>query len=253
MRVAVFNAKGGTGRTTTALNLLAAIARSGHRPCGIDLDPQCQLSAFFGVAPQRANESVYSCLVDGAPLAEVAQITRSGVVLCPGHHALGKLDAVLGRGPGALKRLADGLAHPFAPEGAVVMDCPRRLTVACLNALFACDLLIVPITADYLALRAAVEVERALKALEPVLKRRLPRRYLLTRFARGAPMAEQVAEALATTLPIEDTCTTRIAESLEVAQSPTAGLDVFRHAPDSAGARDYEALLDELGAAGFRP
>lgn len=253
MKVAIFNLKGGVGRTTTALNLLAAIARRGNRPWGIDLDAQAQLSAMFAVTPRRVEESMYACLASGVPLADVAQITRSGVVLCPGHHELVKLDAVMGKGLVALNALRSALEHPGVPDESVIIDCAPLLNVATLNALFACDVVLVPISAEYLALRAALDVDRALKSLEPVLKRRLPRRFVLTRFADGAPMADDVASKAVAALRAEELCAIRIREGVEVAQSPTLALDVFRHAVESAGAHDYEALLDELVAAGFRP
>src|SRR4030095_2806722 len=90
--IAVFTQKGGVGKTPTALNLLATIAQRGHRPFGIDLDPQAHLSHIFGLQPPLAEDSIYSFFVRGRPLAEVALITRSGVVLCPAHLELAKID-----------------------------------------------------------------------------------------------------------------------------------------------------------------
>ena len=77
--IAVFNQKGGVGKTTTALNLLAGIAKRKQRPLGIDLDPQSHLSSIFGAHPRLADDSVYSFFVRQRPLADVAQIATSGV------------------------------------------------------------------------------------------------------------------------------------------------------------------------------
>jgi chromosome partitioning protein len=249
--IAVFNQKGGVGKTTTALNLLAGIAQRGSRPLGIDLDPQGHLSHVFGVQPRMADDSIYGFFVRQRPLADLAVITRSGVVLCPSHLELAKLDSVLGKGVNVVTRLRMALRGADRQEAPVVIDCCPLLNVLSLNAVFACDLLLVPVSADYLALQGAQAVERALNALEPVFKRRLPRRYLLTRYDGRRRMSGEVAERMAASLRPEEICTTRIRESVKLAESPAVELDVFRHAPGSHGARDYEALVEELVSAGF--
>ena len=110
---------------------------------------------------------------------------------------------------------------------------------------------VVPVSADYLAVQGAKEVERALNALEPVFKQRLPRRYVITRFDMRRRMSAEVVQEMARSFQREEVCITRIRENVKLAESPAEGLDVFRHAPDSRGARDYEELADELVGAGF--
>jgi len=249
--IAVFNQKGGVGKTTTALNLLAAIARGGQRPLGIDLDPQAHLSHVFGVHPKLADDSVYSFFMRQRPLEDIARITRSGVMLCPAHLELAKLDSLLGKSVNIVTRLRQALHAPEAATGPVVIDTCPLFNVLSLNAVFACDLLLVPVSCDFLALRGAREVERALNALEPVFKQRLPRRYLLTRYDARRRMSADVVEQMAAALRPEEICATRIRESVRLAESPAFELDVFRHAPDSIGAEDYAALADELVRAGF--
>jgi len=249
--IAVFNQKGGVGKTTTALNLLAGIAQAGVRPLGLDFDPQAHLSHVFGVQPRVADDSVYSFFVRQRPLADVAVITRSGVPICPAHLELAKLDSLLGKGVNVVTRLRSALHGSGRPAGPVVIDCCPLLNVLSLNAVFACDLLLVPVSADFLALQGAKAVDRALDALEPVFKRRLPRRYLLTRYDGRRRMSGEVAARMAELLRPEEICATRIRESVKLAESPALALDVFRHAPGSHGAHDYRALIDELAGAGF--
>jgi chromosome partitioning protein len=107
------------------------------------------------------------------------------------------------------------------------------------------------VSCDYPSLRGAREVERALNALEPVFKRRLPRRYVLTRYDVRRRMAGEVVVRMAESFRSEEICTTRIRETVKLAESPALELDVFRHAPGSKGAHDYRALADELADAGF--
>ena len=249
--IAVFNQKGGVGKTTTALNLLATIAQRGRRPLGIDLDPQAHLSHIFGLQPRLAEDSIYSFFVRGRPLDDVAQITRSGVVLCPAHLELAKIDSLLGKSVNVVMKLRHALHDQGAPPGPVVIDCCPLLNVLSLNAIFACDVLLVPVSCDFLSLRGATQVERALNALEPVFKRRLPRRYLLTRYDMRRKMSDDVVERMTSAFQPEEVCATRIRESVKLAESPAVALDVFRHAPGSKGAQDYEALGDELLRSGF--
>ena len=128
----------------------------------------------------------------------------------------------------------------------MVIDCCPLLNVLSLNAVFAADLVIMPVSADYLSLKSAGQVERALNALEPVFKRRLPRRYLLTRFDARRKMGTVVLEKMNELMRPEEIFATKIREAVRLAESPALGLDVFRHAPESRGARDYAALTDEL-------
>jgi chromosome partitioning protein len=144
--IAVFNQKGGVGKTTTALNLLAAIARRGQRPLGIDLDPQAHLSHVFGGHPKLADDSVYSFFVHQRPLSDIARITKSGVALCPAHLELSKLDSLLGKGVNVVTRLRHALRQPgFAPGRWLSTAAAAQRAV--LNAVFACDLLLVPVSA----------------------------------------------------------------------------------------------------------
>jgi chromosome partitioning protein len=249
--IAICNQKGGVGKTTTSLNLLAGIAQRKQRPLGIDLDPQAHLSGIFGIRPRLADESIYSFFMRQRPLDEVSQITNSGVILCPGHLELTKLDTLLGKGVNVITRLRGALKARDVAPGSVVIDCCPLLGILSLNAIFACDLIIIPVSADYLALQGAQQVERSLNALEPVFKRRLPRRYLLTRFDARRKMSSEVADLMAMAFRSDEICVTRIAENVSLAESPARQLDVFRHAPHSSGARDYQALVEELVDAGF--
>ncbi|TMH06595.1 MAG: ParA family protein [Betaproteobacteria bacterium] len=249
--IAVFNPKGGVGKTTTALNLLAGIAQRKQRPLGVDLDPQAHLSGVFGIHPRLADDSIYAFFMRQRPLTDVAEITDSGVFLCPAHLDLAKLDALLGKGLNVVTRLRSALRAPGVIPGPVVIDCCAFLGVLSLNAIFACDLLVVPVSADFLAFEGAQQVERSLNALEPVFKRRLPRRYVLTRYDAQLKMSTDVADLMPLAFRSDEICSTRIAEGVGLAEGPSRSQDVFRHAQQSRGSRDYQILIEELVSAGF--
>jgi chromosome partitioning protein len=99
-------------------------------------------------------------------------------------------------------------------------------------------------------MKGAMQMERTLKALEQVLKRRVPRRYLITRYDPRRRMSGDIERQLRARYG-DEVCATRIAENVSIAESPASSQDVFEHAPASRGARDYTELLDELLAVGF--
>jgi chromosome partitioning protein len=249
--IAVFNLKGGVGKTTTALNLLAAVAQRGVRPLGIDLDPLAHLSHILGVEPRSPDDTMFAFFMHQRRIEDIATITTSGVMLCPAHLDLAKIDALLGKGVNIITRLRLALRDKALPPMPVLIDCGPLLNALSLNAVFACDLVLVPVSADYLSLQGAKEVERALNALEPVFKRRLPRRYLLTRYDLRRKMSAEIDATMRATFRPEEVCETRIRENAKLAESPSIKLDIFRHAPSSRGAHDYEALATELAAHGF--
>lgn len=254
MRIAVFNQKGGVGKTTTTLNLAAAAERSGNSALLIDLDPQSHLTGVFGAAPQDAQSSLFAFYQETKRLGEL-EIPWEGLgTLIPSHQQLIKVDSIFGKGPAILNRLRLGLdaLDDERPGRAVLLDCCPYVGVLSLNALFACDHLLIPVSTDYLSLKAAEQMTRTLEILEPVLKRRIDRRYVLTRFDRRRKMSDEIRSRL-TTLYGMEVCETAVGENVAVAESPALQRDVFAHHAASSGARDYQALYDELAEQGFFP
>ena len=249
-RIAIFNQKGGVGKTTTVLNLGAALARRGLAPLLIDLDPQAHLSSILHPVDSGA-QSLFAFYSDSRPLADLMQAVSFGAQLLPAHAELLKVDTLYGKGPDVLNLLKAGLDTALAgARQAVLIDCCPMLGVLSLSSVFASGRVLIPVSADFLALRGAMQLENTLRALEHVLKKRVERRYLLTRFDTRRRMSHDIAAKLAERFGAE-LCETRISESVGLAESPALRRDIFSHAPQSRGAKDYEQLLEELLGSGF--
>jgi len=250
-RITIFNQKGGVGKTTTALNLVAALARAGKMPLAIDLDPQAHLSFLSGVTVKDASQSLYAHYRDNKTLTSITCDTARGWLLLPAHLELAKVDTQFGKGPNILNKLKLSLIREqLNGTRPVVIDCCPLLGVLSLSAIFAADKVLIPVSADYLAVKGAMQVEKTLNALTPVLKKRITRRYVITRFDKRRKMSWEIDRTFREKFG-KDVCETRIAESVALAESPFAEKDVFMHAPNSRGAADYQALYDELTSSAF--
>jgi len=250
-RIAVFNQKGGVGKTTTTLNLAAAIAARGGLPVAIDLDPQAHLSAIAAAQPRTADGSIYAFYRDGRPLSGLAVDSPLGWPVIPAHIELAKVDTQFGKGPNVLNRLRAGLARDGLGEsGCVLIDCCPMLGVLSLSAIFAAERVLVPVSADYLAVKGALQVERTLNALSRVVGRRIGRRYVITRFDGRRKMSWDILATFKARFG-EELAESRISENVSIAESPFSERDVFAHAPASRGAADYAALFEELESTGF--
>jgi chromosome partitioning protein len=247
--IAVFNQKGGVGKTTTVLNLAGVMAQDGHQPLTLDLDPQANLSSIAGLA-LAAPDSIYGFYKEGRALADLAHPTAAGWWIIGSNLEVSKVDTQFGKGPNILNRLKTGLAGATLRSRPVIIDCCPLIGVLSLSAIFAADRVLIPVSADYLAVKGAMLVERTLNALQRVVGHRIERRYVMTRFDGRRNMSWNILESLKASFGA-DLCESRISENVHIAESPYKGCDVFSHAPGSRGAADYRALYDELVQARF--
>ncbi|MEP6606925.1 MAG: ParA family protein, partial [Nitrosospira sp.] len=194
-----------------------------------------------------AGKSLFGFYQDNKPLRQLEIEWNHMGQLIPSHRELIKVDSIFGKGPTILNRLKVGLEalEKETSTANVLIDCCPYLGVLSLNAIFAADIVLIPIASDFLSLQGAQKVEQTLQSLEPVLKKRINRRYLLTCYDRRRGMTFEVHEQAKANFG-EELCETVISENVAIAESPQYKKDVFRYNNSSSGAQDYEALLEEL-------
>jgi chromosome partitioning protein len=249
--IAVFNQKGGVGKTTTTLNVAASLALLERKPVVIDLDPQAHVSLALGVKNLQSVATTAAFFRDKVPLERVMRRLANQIRLLPGHPDLSKIDALLGATPGVAGTLKRGLDITLAWEDTpILIDCAPALGVLSLNALFAADRVLIPVTADYLAIQGLNRLDLALNVLEGPLKRRIPRRVVLTRFDEAKPQCREALASLKSRYG-DNLCDTRIPDDSALSESPAHGMDIFAYSSDSPGAHDYRLLTMELLSKGF--
>ncbi len=249
--IAVFNQKGGVGKTTTCLNVTAALDVAQRCPIGLDLDPQGHLTMASGAERAVSDGGMAAFFKLKTPLADLLKNTARGWQIIPASLELAKIDATFGSDPKVANLLKHGLQEELALTGAPIMiDCCPMLGVLTLNALLAADRVLIPVSADFLSLQGVYRLDSALNVLEGKLKRKFARRILVTRFDSRRKLAFEVYDKLRERYG-ELVCKTRIGETVGLATSPMHGKDVFAFAPHSPGASDYMALTKELWDDGF--
>lgn len=250
--IAVFNQKGGVGKTTTTLNIAAVLAKAKRHPIALDMDPQGHLTLACGLKRDNgSNMTMAAFFEQQVPLAKLLRDTPAGWQIIASSLELSKIDALYGGDPNVATLLKRGLKEELALTGApILIDCCPMLSVLTLNALIAADRVLIPVSADYLSLQGVHRLDSALNVLEKKLNRKFERRIVVTRFDSRRKLAYDIYDKLKDRYG-SLVCNTRIGETVALATSPMHGLDVFAFAPHSPGAADYMALTMELVKSGF--
>jgi len=247
MIVAIANQKGGVGKTTTAINLSAALALRGRPTLLIDLDPQANSTMSF-VDMQKVTRSMYDAIADPATAIADVVIPASvpNLFVAPSRIALAKLEAKLVGEIDAHFRLKDRLDPIRASYDHVVIDCPPALGLLTVNALVAATHLLIPIQSSYFALEGTDDL---LETVEKVRARANPGLQILgvviTMHDKRTSLARDIRDQIQRVFGGKVFRTT-ISKSVRLEESPAYKESIFSFAPDSSGATEYYSLCEEV-------
>jgi chromosome partitioning protein len=243
-RVAILNQKGGTGKTTTAVNLAAGVAERGHRVLLIDTDAQGNVGVSLGVNGER---SLYHVLVEGADPVEVAVPVRQHLDVITSDATLAAAEIWLARqDPQHRSRIMTkrlNLMQVSRRYDYVVVDCGPSLNLLNQNALSYVDEVVIPVTCDYLALVGVKQVLRTIKDIERHLHHAVRISAVLPTFYDGRTrLAREVLETLQG--HFKNRCLEPIRMNTRLAEAPSHRKSIFEYAPQSHGASDYNRVVD---------
>jgi chromosome partitioning protein len=257
--IAMINQKGGVGKTTTAVQVAAALADAGQRVLLLDLDPQAHATLHLGVELADTDPTVYDILVRGAAVAETVQ-TAGGIIVIPSHVDLVGAEVELAQRDGRETVLRRALGPYQECFDFCVMDCGPSLGLLTVNALALAHEVIIPLQPHFLALqglgRLLETVTLVRQGLNPTLR---ISGVVLCMFEKGTRLAQEVRNDVevfvAAAQPEDPWCgavvfNTPIRRNIKLAECPSFGQTVFQYAPSSHGAEDYRSLAAEILALG---
>jgi len=243
--IAVVNQKGGVGKTTTAVNLTAALKDLGSRVLLCDFDPQANATSGFGLDKRKLQNSVYDVVVNGVPTRQAVVNTKFGDVL-PSSADLAGAGVELIGAEAREQQLLRALKEVKDQYDVIFIDCPPSLELLTLNGLCAAEYIVVPVQCEYFALEGLSDLMSTLR----MVKRRLNPRLelfgvILTMFDGRTNFSNQVAQEVRRHFPGKVFANV-IPRNVRLAEAPSHGIPVMNYDKFSRGSRAYKELAEEF-------
>ena len=245
--IAVVNQKGGVGKTTTAVNITAALRALGKRTMLCDFDPQANATSGMGVDKSTASPNVYDVLINGADPRKAVVSTKYGDVL-PSNKALAGAGVEMIAIPDRERLLKNALDQLAPDYDFIFIDCPPSLELLTVNALCAAGSLLVPVQCEYYALEGLSDLLSTVRLVKRGLNPRLSMEgVLLTMFDSRTNLSLQVAEEVKRHFPGQVYATV-VPWNVRLSEAPSHGKPVLDYDPLSRGAEAYRSLAEEIAA-----
>jgi chromosome partitioning protein len=243
--IAVVNQKGGVGKTTTSVNLAAALSAEGHDVLLVDLDPQANATSALGVDGKEI-AGTYDAILDETPLADcIVRVDQESISVVPSSAELSGAEVELVPVMARERRLTNALAQVKDQYDWILIDCPPSLGLLTINALSASDAVIIPVQCEYMALEG---LSRLMDTLELVKRNLNPRLHVLgvvlTMFDARTRLAQQVVDEVRGHFP--QTFGTIIPRSVRLSEAPSHGKSIFTYDTGGRSATAYDAVASEL-------
>lgn len=242
--IAILNHKGGVGKTTTTINLAAALQQMGKKILVIDFDGQANLTESFGYSIEEPN-TIYGAMKGEYPLPLIK--TESGITLIPSCLDLSAAESELINEPGRemiLRQLISKL--PKNKFDYILIDCPPSLGLLTLNALTAADFLIIPVQAQFLAMRGMAKIMNVISIVQERLNSNLKiGGIVITQYDKRKTLNKSVTEIINDSF-CDKVFKTIIRDNVALAEAPINGKNIYEYSKNSNGAKDYMALAEEV-------